>query len=65
MMNMINAFHLLWIVPLSASVGLFCAAMAAAAGKRDEYDQLRNLSGGDTPVRVHRALLALIWKKHK
>lgn len=27
---MINALHLLWIIPLSASAGAFCMALVAA-----------------------------------
>lgn len=30
---MINALHLLWIIPLAASAGAFCMALVAA-GKR-------------------------------
>lgn len=32
---MINALHLLWIVPLSATVGFIVAAFAKAAGRAD------------------------------
>lgn len=32
---MINALHLLWIVPLSASVGLVVAALCVAAKGKD------------------------------
>ena len=30
---MINALHLLWIVPLSATLGMFCMALVAANNK--------------------------------
>ena len=30
-----SALHLLWIVPLSASLGTITAALAAAAGRED------------------------------
>ena len=33
---MIHALHLLWIVPLSAGVGLVVAAMLAAGGREKE-----------------------------
>lgn len=31
---MINALHLLWLVPLSGAVGVFVAAVCAAASDR-------------------------------
>ena len=30
---MISIWHLLWIVPLSSSIGMLCMALAAAAGR--------------------------------
>lgn len=35
---MISAWHLLWIVPLSASFGVMVAALLAANGRSDERD---------------------------
>lgn len=32
----INILHLLWIVPLSALVGVFFAALVAANGREDD-----------------------------
>ena len=32
---MISAWHLLWIVPLSCTAGIFIAAIMAAAGRDD------------------------------
>ena len=32
---MISAWHLLWIVPLAASMGFMTAALLAAAGRND------------------------------
>lgn len=32
---MINAWHLLWIVPLSADLGLLLAALLLAGGRED------------------------------
>ena len=34
---MISAWHLLWIVPLSASAGLFMAALCVVAKKGGEH----------------------------
>lgn len=31
---MINALHLLWIIPLAASAGAFCMALVAANNKK-------------------------------
>jgi hypothetical protein len=31
---MINALHLLWIVPLSMAAGAFCMALAAAGNRK-------------------------------
>lgn len=31
-----SIWHLLWIIPLSAGLGLFAAALAAAAGNADK-----------------------------
>jgi hypothetical protein len=33
---MINALHLLWIIPLSVAFGIFIASIAKAAGRADE-----------------------------
>ena len=30
---MINALHLIWIIPLSATAGMFCMALAVVAGR--------------------------------
>lgn len=35
---MINALHLLWIVPLSMAVGVFMMALCVAAGKEVPMD---------------------------
>ena len=32
---MINALHLLWIIPLSATLGMFCMALAVAADRNN------------------------------
>ncbi|MBR3611334.1 MAG: hypothetical protein IKL57_07760 [Oscillospiraceae bacterium] len=32
---MINALHLLWIIPLSGVTGFFAAAICAASGKEE------------------------------
>ena len=34
---MISVWHLLWIVPLSASAGLFMAALCVVAKRGDEH----------------------------
>ena len=36
---MINILHLLWIVPLSASFGLFVTALMVAAKNGDNYNE--------------------------
>lgn len=38
---MIHWTNLLWIVPVSASIGLFLAALLAAAKDDDRYDSQR------------------------
>ena len=34
---MINALHLLWIIPISCSFGAFCLGMCIAASNRDDW----------------------------
>ena len=34
---MINALHLLWIIPISCSFAVFCLGMCMAASKRDDW----------------------------
>lgn len=36
---MMNALHLLWIIPLSATVGMFCMALAVAAGRNSRAEE--------------------------
>ena len=36
---MMNPLHLLWIVPLSASLGCFVTALCVAAGRADEWEE--------------------------
>lgn len=33
---MMNIWHVIWIVPLSASIGLLCGCMLCAAAREDE-----------------------------
>lgn len=33
---MVSALHLLWIIPLSAGVGMFIASLLTAAGRADD-----------------------------
>lgn len=39
---MISALHLIWIIPLSASFGVFCVALCKAGSTRD------NITYGDS-----------------
>ena len=34
---MINALHLLWIIPVFCSLGMFCFGMCKAVSKRDDW----------------------------
>ena len=36
---MINALHLLWVIPLSATLGMFCMALAVAAGRNSRAEE--------------------------
>jgi hypothetical protein len=36
---MINALHLLWVIPLSATLGMFCTALAVASGRNSRAEE--------------------------
>lgn len=39
---MMNALHLLWIIPVSASFGCLVMALCVAAGRADEWEERKN-----------------------
>ena len=39
---MISAWHILWIVPLSAGLGLLGGALASAGRSNDEYIHIKD-----------------------
>ena len=56
---MINALHLIWIIPLAASAGAFCMALVAAAAKGDK--QLQNAQ--ELPTQDNRGVPGLLYDK--
>ena len=44
---MISAFHLLWIVPISAFAGYFVAALCAISSRSDSRENKSNLENKD------------------
>ncbi|MBR3610052.1 MAG: hypothetical protein IKL57_01120 [Oscillospiraceae bacterium] len=44
---MINALHLLWIIPLAGAVGFFAAALCAMSGEEGSFEneQTKNDDG--------------------
>ena len=50
---MINALHLFWIIPLSASAGAFCMALAAAGRTNNIRKRLKSYENtGLTPAEI-------------
>lgn len=39
---MINALHLLWIIPMSAAFGYFIAALCMMASAADNWEERKN-----------------------
>ena len=54
---MINALHLIWIIPLAASAGVFCMALVVAAARGDK--QIQNAQ--ELPDQENRGVAGLLY----